>query len=47
MTNVVAWVVLENIVTLICACVCAYFISPWCFLLVLNLSSVKTKTKEQ
>jgi hypothetical protein len=36
---------LENIVTLICACLCAYFISPWCFFLLLNLNSVKTVTE--
>ena len=43
MNNLVAWAVLENIATLICACVCAYFISPWCFLILANLNTVKTK----
>jgi hypothetical protein len=46
MNNLVVWVFLENIITLICACVCAYFISPWCFLLLLNLNSFKSKAKE-
>ena len=37
--------IIENIVTLICACLCAYFISPWCFFILLNLNSVKTVTE--
>lgn len=39
--------ILENIVTLICACVASYFISPWCFLLLLNLNTVKAAVKEK
>jgi len=39
--NVLMWGILENIATLICACVCAYFISPWCFLILLNLNTIK------
>ena len=34
-------VYLENIVTIICACVASYFISPWCFLLLLNINYIK------
>jgi hypothetical protein len=47
MDNLVRWVYAENIVTLICACVSAYFISPWCFLILLNLSSIKWTAKEK
>jgi hypothetical protein len=45
MDNLVRWVYAENIVTLICACIAAYFISPWCFLILLNLNSLKLKGK--
>ena len=33
---------LENMVTTICACLAAYFIDPWCFLLLLNLNNIRT-----
>jgi hypothetical protein len=45
MTSLVRWVYAENIVTIICACLSAYFIDPWCFLLLLNISVVKLKEK--
>ncbi len=41
----IGWVVTENIVTTIAACLCAYFISPWCFLLMLNISTTKRGMK--
>ena len=41
----IAWVQLENIVTFVGACICAYFISPWCFLLLLNISTYKRRAK--
>jgi hypothetical protein len=43
MSDIVKWHYAENMVTMICACVSAYFISPWCFLLLLNISYVKRK----
>jgi hypothetical protein len=40
--NDTAWLVLENIVILICACLMVYYYSPW-FALVLALVNVRTK----
>lgn len=37
----IGWMCLENIVTIVAACLCAYFISPWCFLLMANISTFK------
>jgi hypothetical protein len=45
MNELIRWVYVENIVTIICACVSAYFISPWCFLLLLNIAYIKGKDK--
>jgi hypothetical protein len=45
MDNLVKWVYAENIVTIICACLSAYFISSWCFFLLLNISAIKPKEK--
>ena len=41
----IGWVCLENIVLVIASCLCAYFISPWCFLLLVNLSTIKRSMK--
>jgi hypothetical protein len=46
MSDQIKWVYAENIATIVCACLAAYFISPWCFLLLLNLNSIKFKGKE-
>jgi hypothetical protein len=45
MNSLVRWVYAENIVTIICACLSAYFIDPWCFLLLFNISVIKLKEK--
>ena len=41
----IGWVCLENIVLVIASCLCAYFISPWCFLLLLNVTMIKRSMK--
>ena len=41
----IGWVCLENIVLVIASCLCAYFISPWCFLLLLNVTMIKWGAK--
>ena len=43
MSDIVKWGYAENMVTMICACLSAYFISPWCFLLLLNINYAKSK----
>jgi hypothetical protein len=37
----IAWAYVENVVTVVAACVMAYFLSPWCFLLLFNLNFVQ------
>lgn len=39
--KMVRWKVIENVVTITASCLTAYFISPWCFLLLLNLNGQK------
>ena len=46
MSDAIKWVVAENMVTTVCACVAAYFIDPWCFLLLLNIKQFKTKSEK-
>jgi len=39
----IAWAYAENIATLVVACLMAYFFSAWCFLLLLNLNTVRVR----
>jgi hypothetical protein len=39
-----AWLVLENIALLICACLMVYYYSPW-FALILVFMHINTRTK--
>jgi len=43
MSDQIKWVYAENIATIVCACLAAYFISPWCFFLLFNLNNIKFK----
>lgn len=45
--TVFRWAMIENVATLICATAGAYYISPWCFLILLNLNSVKFRKREK
>ena len=41
------WMVLENIATLAAALLGAYFISPWCLLILANINYLKNGNPEK
>lgn len=43
----IRWAYAENIVTIIAACATSYLISPWCFLLLMNINSAISRRGEK